>query len=356
MKCRRFPPFEANVVETNPRRLRSPARGIVGGPQPWLHRPPQFFLRLRAILVVGLLAGLGGCNGASGPSGAATSGNDTEPAKLRVLVTTGMIADIAQAVVGDDGSVVALMGPGVDPHLYQPTTRDQRRLREADLVLYNGLHLEGKMVEVFEALAREKTVVAVTAGMPPDRLLAGSGGGGQHDPHVWFDVTLWQLATAAVVEACAGVAPAQADAFRTRGTVYLEQLAELDQYCRSRVAEVPETRRVLVTSHDAFHYFGQAYGFEVVGIQGISTESEAGLRRLTECVDLIRSRQVPAIFPESSVSRAAVERVARDSGAKLGKELYSDALGAAGGPAGSYRGMIRHNIDAIVDALGEAAP
>jgi manganese/zinc/iron transport system substrate-binding protein len=244
-----------------------------------------------------------------------------------------------------------MMGPGVDPHLYQPTTRDQRRLRQADVILYNGLHLEGKMVEVFEALAREKTVVAVTAGMPDDRLLSGDKSGGQPDPHVWFDVGLWKLATRVVIDTLATAAPGEAEGFRLRGSRYLEELDELDEYCRRRISELPVERRVLITSHDAFQYFGKAYGFEVVGIQGISTESEAGLRRLAECVDLIRQRRVAAVFPESSVSPAAVQRVAQDSGAKVGPELYSDALGAPEGPAGTYPGMIRSNVDVIVEAL-----
>ena len=344
MQCRTSPPVKANLAKVNLASGSAPPQSARGGTAPRQRIPA-------AILVAVLVWGGAGCQVSSTPSE-----TGSESRKLRVLVTTGMIADIAQAIVSEDGTVASLMGPGVDPHLYQPTTRDQRRLREADLVFYNGLHLEGKMVEVFEALAREKRVVAVTAGIPPDRLLGEAEGGGQHDPHVWFDVALWQIAAETVIQACVEADPSHADAFRSRGAQYLEQLAELDQYCRSRANGLPESRRVLVTSHDAFHYFGRAYGFEVVGIQGISTESEAGLRRLTECVDLIRQRQVPAIFPESSVARAAIERVARDSGARLGRELYSDALGASDGPAGSYAGMIRHNIDAIVDALGGSSP
>ena len=295
------------------------------------------------------LLGMGpGCRPDPANENLATTGEG-----ISVLVTTGMIADIAQAVVGDAGQVTVLMGPGVDPHLYQPTTRDQRRLRQADVVLYNGLHLEGKLVDVFEALSREKTVVAVSAGIPADRLLGGAESGGQPDPHVWFDVGLWKLATEVVINTLAAEVPGEAKGFRSRGDRYLAELETLDQYCRTRVAEIPAERRVLVTSHDAFQYFGRAYGFEVFGIQGISTESEAGLRRLAECVDLIRERKVPAIFPESSVSPAAVQRVGQDSGVRLGPELYSDALGAADGPAGTYRGMIRHNVDLIVEALRE---
>lgn len=303
---------------------------------------------MRCCLILCLFVAGSGC----GPD-TANVNPTAEGTGVTVLVTTGMIADIAQAVVGDAGEVSVLMGPGVDPHLYQPTTRDQRRLRQADVVLYNGLHLEGKLVEVFESLSREKTVVAVTSAIPAGRLLGGAESGSQPDPHVWFDVGLWKMAAEVVINTLAAAAPAEAEGFRRRVDQYLGELEILDQYCRTRVAEVPAERRVLITSHDAFQYFGRAYGFEVFGIQGISTESEAGLRRLAECVDLIRDRQVPAIFPESSVSPAAVQRVAQDSGVRLGSELYSDALGAADGPAGTYRGMIRYNVDMIVDALRE---
>jgi manganese/zinc/iron transport system substrate-binding protein len=173
---------------------------------------------------------------------------------------------------------------------------------------------------------------------------------------VWFDVGLWKLATKVVIDTLIVAAPENAEGFRRRGALYLEELEALDQYCRERIAELPVERRVLITSHDAFRYFGKAYGFEVIGIQGISTESEAGLRRLADCVDLIRHRSVSAIFPESSVSPAAVQRVAQDSGARLGAELYSDALGPANSPAGTYRGMIRYNVDLIVEALRDSPP
>ena len=316
-------------------------------PQPSAGRPPLF----RCLAIICLLMLGWGCR-----HDPASESRQSEQVGISVLVTTGMIADIARAVVGDAGSVTVLMGPGVDPHLYQPTTRDQRRLREAQVVFYNGLHLEGKMVEVFEALAREKPVIPIASGIPPERLLGGTESGGQHDPHVWFDVELWKLATEVVVDTLTAAVPEDAVGFRTRGDRYLEELESLDQYCRKRIADIPAERRVLITSHDAFQYFGRAYGFQVFGIQGISTESEAGLRRLAECVDLIRQQGVSAIFPESSVSPAAVQRVAQDSGARLGPELYSDALGPAESPEGTYRGMIRHNVDLIVEALRDPPP
>jgi manganese/zinc/iron transport system substrate-binding protein len=271
--------------------------------------------------------------------------------RISVLATTGMIADAARIVGGERARVAALMGPGVDPHLYQPTARDQAELKAAQLVLYNGLHLEGRMVEVFEALARKKPVVAVSKDVPVDRLLAWQTSAGMHDPHLWFDVGLWQEVVRTIAAAYARVDPAGADQYRRRADEYVAELDGLDRYCRDRAGEVPAAERVLITSHDAFHYFGKAYGFDVVGIQGISTETEAGLKAITDAVDLIRSRRIKAIFPETSVPRGAIERVARDSGAALGAELYSDALGALDGPAGTYAGMIRANIDHIVDGL-----
>lgn len=274
--------------------------------------------------------------------------------KLSVLATTGMIADAARIIGGEDADVTALMGPGVDPHLYQPTAQDQGKLKGARLILYNGLHLEGRMVEIFENLAKRKHAVAVSSGIPEDRLLAWDAGG-LHDPHIWFDVQLWRQAVATTVDAFVKADPAREEKYRERARAYDAELDSLDKYCRDRAAEVSEGQRVLITSHDAFHYFGRAYGFEVVGIQGISTDSEAGLKAITDAVDLIRSRKIRTIFPETSVPRAAIERVANDSGAALGEELYSDALGESDGPAGTYVGMIRSNIDQIVNGLRSSA-
>ena len=265
-----------------------------------------------------------------------------------------MIADAARIVGGEHADVSALMGPGVDPHLYQPTARDNGKLKAARLVFYNGLHLEGKMVEIFESLAKQKRVVAVSSGISEGRLLSWKASAGMHDPHIWFDVQLWQEAVRAIAQAYADADPPHAADYNRRSADYLAELDRLDQYCRERAAELTEGERVLITSHDAFHYFGRAYGFEVVGIQGISTDSEAGLKAITDAVDLIRRRHIRAIFPETSVPRAAIERVARDGETALGPELYSDALGAPESPAGDYVGMIRTNIDNIVNSLKKA--
>jgi manganese/zinc/iron transport system substrate-binding protein len=290
-----------------------------------------------------------GCDAPTGSgTGLPVSGSGK---KIPVLATTGMIADAARIVGGEHVEVTALMGPGVDPHLYQPTARDQGRLQSAQIVLYNGLHLEGKMVETFESLAKKKTVVAVARDIPPAKLLGWDATGGLHDPHIWFDVVIWQSAVKTIAAAYSEADPAHRVAYEENSRKYLAELELLHVYCLKRARELPPEHRLLITSHDAFHYFGRAYGFEVVGIQGISTETEAGLKAITDAVDLIKKRKLPAIFPESSVPKAAIARVANDSGARLGPELFSDALGATDSTAGTYVGMIRTNIDHIVDAL-----
>lgn len=303
---------------------------------------------------------LSGCLDTPNSSQPESAGPSEKPGpgtgKLQVLATTGMIADAARNVGGDLVEVSALMGPGVDPHLYQPTARDQGRLKTAQLVLYNGLHLEGKMVEALEALGRSKPVVAVTRDIPIDKLLSWSDSAGMHDPHIWFDVQLWQTVVGTITQALSGAVPQHTVRFESQAAAYLRELKLLDAWCRSRAAQLPEDQRLLITSHDAFHYLGRAYGFEVVGLQGISTESEAGLKAITDAVDLIKQRKLRAIFPESSVQRAAIERVARDSGAALGPELYSDALGAPDSPAGTYAGMIRANFEHIVESLLGTSP
>jgi manganese/zinc/iron transport system substrate-binding protein len=301
--------------------------------------------QLSLLILAALLAG---CSpAASGPIAAGKSPSG----KLAVLATTGMIADAARIIGGEHAEVAALMGPGVDPHLYQPTARDQEKLKSAQLIFYNGLHLEGKMVEIFESLAARKRVVAVSCGIGPDRLLSWKTSGGMHDPHIWFDVKLWQEAVRSIARGYSEADPPHAPDYERNASEYLKTLDDLDEYCRERAGELAENERVLITSHDAFHYFGRAYGFEVVGIQGISTDTEAGLKAITDAVDFIRRRHVRAIFPETSVPRAAIERVARDSSARLGPELYSDALGSPDSSAGTYAGMIHTNIDNIVNAL-----
>ncbi|MBI3862571.1 MAG: zinc ABC transporter substrate-binding protein [Planctomycetia bacterium] len=303
----------------------------------------------RKFLIVPLLLVACGCGSDPTAAGPATAGGAS--GRLRILATTGMIADAARRVGGDLVEVTALMGPGVDPHLYQPTARDQSQLKAAQLILYNGLHLEGKMAELFESLSKQKHVVAVSHDLPTEKLLSWRESAGMHDPHIWFDVTLWQQAVRTISRACSEADPAHAADFEQRSSDYLAELEHLDRECHELADRLPRDRRVLITSHDAFHYFGKAYGFDVVGIQGISTETEAGLKAITDAVDLIRRRKIRAIFPETSVSRAAIERVATDGHVSLGSELYSDSLGSPDSPAGTYVGMIRANMENIVKSL-----
>ena len=303
------------------------------------------------ITVFGLLLGLaaGGCSRT--PSGSA---EDLANRTIRVVATTGMVADLAREIGADRVEVAALMGPGVDPHLYTATAGDVERIDRADLILYNGLHLEGKMGDVLESAARDRPVVAVTDTCDGARLL-GQPGADYKDPHVWFDVALWAQATRAVGDALAGLDPTHADGYRAREAAYRERLEALDAEVRAAIGEIPEARRVLITSHDAFRYFGRAYGIEVAGLQGISTVVESGLQERAAIVDLVIARGVKALFVESSVSPKAIEAVLDDlrrrgHDVKLGGKLFSDAMG--GDPETShYVGMVRANVRTIVEAL-----
>jgi manganese/zinc/iron transport system substrate-binding protein len=287
----------------------------------------------------------------------ATVGLPAATARLRVVTTTSIVTDLVRQVAGDFAQVEGLMGPGVDPHLYKPTAADIVRLQRAEVIFYNGLMLEGRMTDVFTKLARSKRhVYAVTESIPEDELLQPAAFEGHFDPHVWFDVQLWAKCVDTVVAGLAAADSANADAYRRQGEAVRARLAALHAWARAKADELPAERRVLVTSHDAYNYFGRAYGFTVVGLQGISTATEAGLADVARLSDFIRTRGVKAVFVESSVSPATIERVARDSGARVGGELFSDAMGEPGQieggyNLGTYEGMIKHNLSTIVDAL-----
>jgi manganese/zinc/iron transport system substrate-binding protein len=273
-----------------------------------------------------------------------------------VVTTTNYVADLARRVGGDAVRVEALMGPGVDPHLYKASESDVRRLDSADLILYSGLSLEGKMGDILDKMERGRPVVAVAGAVPEAELLAPPAFTYAYDPHVWFDVSLWRLTLPGVADALAGLMPEQAPTFRDAAAAYDAELAELDAWVRQEISSIPEEQRVLVTAHDAFGYFGRAYGFEVVGLQGISTASEAGLQDVERVVELIAQRRIPAIFVESSVPRRAIEAVQaavsdRGHEVAIGGTLYSDSMGAAGTPEGEYPGVVRSNVTTIVEAL-----
>jgi len=284
------------------------------------------------------------------------SGGDLSTRQVRVVTTIGMITDVAQNVGGERVSVTGLMGPGVDPHLYKASEGDVGRLSEADMILYNGLHLEAKMGEVLEQMGGRTKTVAVTGGIDEALLLSPPEFEGAHDPHVWFDVTLWMQAAETIRDALIELDPGSADLYRANAQAYLAKLAELQAYVQEQTARVPEQQRVLITAHDAFNYFGRAYGFEVRGLQGISTATEAGTGDVQALADFIADSQIPAIFVESSVPVRTIEAVqaavqARGFQVKIGGELFSDAMGDRGTEEGTYIGMVRHNVDTIVGAL-----
>ena len=308
----------------------------------------------RRWLALALIAALilSGCGRVA--SGAAQV--DVEGRQVRAVATIGMIADVVEQVGGERVTVVGLMGPGVDPHLYKASEGDVIRLAEADIVFYNGLHLEAKMAEVFERMQGRTRTVAVTDGIPRDLLLAPPAFAGAFDPHVWFDVSLWMYTVEAVRDALIDLDPGSADIYRANADRYLAELADLHAYVTAQAERIPPQQRVLITAHDAFNYFGRAYGFEVRGLQGISTATEAGTADVQELADFIVERRIRAMFVESSVSPRAIEAVqaavrARGFEVAVGGQLYSDAMGSPGTPAGTYIGMVRHNIDTIVAAL-----
>jgi manganese/zinc/iron transport system substrate-binding protein len=252
----------------------------------------------------------------------------------------------------------------VDPHLYKATAGDILKMQRADVIFYSGLHLEGRMTDVFTRVARQgRKVYALAERMPEERLLHPEGTEGLEDPHVWFDPELWAHGVDTVVEGLAAVDPAGAADYAARGEQVRAEILALHAWARARLETVPPQRRIVVTSHDAFAYFGRAYGYRVVAIQGISTVTEAGLADVVTMIDFIKRERVPAIFVESSVPHATIERVSRDAGARVGGELFSDALGARGDmregggeryDVGTWTGMFKHNVNTIVEALTQS--
>ncbi len=305
-------------------------------------------------LVCALVVGLPGCS--SGPPAF-----DKPP--VRVVCTTTMVADMVKGIGGDRVTVDTLMGPGIDPHRYQPIAGDRQKIEGAHLVFFNGLHLEGKMTDTFEKSRGRIRGYAVTDGIDKAQLRHAEVDGGEHDPHVWFDVMLWSKCVGTVKDALTALDPAGKDVYQKNADAYLKELEALDKEIRVELARVsPQENRVLVTSHDAFGYFGRAYGFDVKGLQGVSTASESGTRDVKELVDFLGKNKIPAVFTETSVPEAGLKTVLdackRDHGHTVqlvgGKDaLYSDALGAPGTSGETYAGMIRHNVKVIVTALSK---
>jgi len=294
----------------------------------------------------------------AGPS-ARAAGPDRYP--YRITCTVGMVADIVSQVAGDKAAVTGIIGAGVDPHLYQATRSDIAALMRADMVFYNGLMLEGKMADMLVQVARNRPVYAVTEGIDRARLLSPPEFEGHYDPHVWMDPVLWKDCTRMVAKTLSEFDPDHAAYYQSNFKCYAKELDALHAYGQRVLATVPEARRVLITAHDAFNYFGRAYHIEVRGIQGISTESEAGIADINRLVDLIVTRKIAAVFVETSVSDKNVEALtegARSRGAEVavGGRLFSDAMGQPGTYEGTYIGMLDHNVTTIARALGGKAP
>ncbi len=306
--------------------------------------------KLISSIAIVALAGLflvGCAAGASGPV--------ADDGKLTVVTTTTIIADVVKELSGDLVEVQALMGPGVDPHLYKASAGDVKRMANADMVVYNGLHLEGRMGEVFENI-KDKIIFAANENIDESMLLDFETNPGHFDPHVWFDVQIWKGAAERITEGLQELDPENTVAYDDHLASYLGELDELDQYVRDRTEELDADKRVLVTAHDAFQYFGHQYGYDVRGLQGISTDAEAGTADVRELADFIVEKQIKAIFVESSVPRKNIEALqeavkAKGFDVEIGGELYSDSTGDVGTPAESYIGTVRENIDTIVDAL-----
>lgn len=277
--------------------------------------------------------------------------------RLKVTTTTSMVTDLVKSVGGDRVEVQGLMGAGVDPHLYKASASDITKLQRAEVIFYNGLLLEGKLQDVFAKMARtKKHVYAVTEAIAEKDLLEPESFGGHYDPHVWFDVTLWGQCVESVVKGLSEFDPKSKDYFEKRGKETQSKMRDLHQWASKKAAELPKEKRILITSHDAFNYFGRAFGFKVVGLQGISTVEEANLAAITQMVDFVRKQKIKAIFVESSVPPNAIKRISDDAGVKIGGELFSDAMGTPGQmengyDLGTYEGMIKHNLTTVVNAL-----
>jgi manganese/zinc/iron transport system substrate-binding protein len=269
-------------------------------------------------------------------------------AEAKVVATTNLLGDLVKKISGEKIISDSLMGEGVDPHLYRATAQDLAKLQRAEIILYQGLHLEGKMGEVLEALSKRKKVYAIAERLPKEKVISVDG---VADPHVWFDPELWIACAEEVKNILSENYPAHKENFEKNFVEWAAQVRILHKEGKVKLAKVPKERRVIITSHDAFRYFGRAFEVEVRGIQGLSTDSEVGLREMDSVIELIRKRKIAAIFVESSVPPHAIHRVRDKSGAKLGGELYSDALGPHKGRTGTYTGMLQHNIDTVVGAL-----
>ncbi|AYB44529.1 metal ABC transporter solute-binding protein, Zn/Mn family [Paenibacillus lautus] len=307
---------------------------------------------LMGAAILSLLLVLSAC--ASGEAKQNGESSEQPDKRIRVVTTIGQIAEPISVIGGDRVEVLSLMGPGVDPHLYNATQGDIKKLDSGDVIFYSGLHLEGNMTEIFEQIGKNKPVLAIADAIPKDRLLQDDTQA--TDPHVWFDIDLWKTSLDSAVEELKSLSPADADYFEENKEKYFAQLDELKAEAKDKLGQIPEEQRVMVTAHDAFGYFGRMHDLEVVGLQGLSTEDEIGLSDINGTIDLLLQHKVPAVFVESSVNPASINAViegAANKGLdiKLGGELFSDAMGETGTTEGTYIGMYRHNVETIYHAL-----
>ncbi|WP_318247473.1 metal ABC transporter solute-binding protein, Zn/Mn family [Rossellomorea aquimaris] len=307
--------------------------------------------RLMALIgmIIVLMGGLilAGCgNKASKPS------ND----KIVVTTTIGQIGDAVKNIGGNHVEVHSLMGPGVDPHLYKAKQSDIGKLQDADIIFYSGLHLEGKMLEIFEKMNEEKPTYAIADSIPKEKLRKDAADNTALDPHVWFDIDLWKIALEKVRDGLIEIDPENKEDYLKNTESYFAELDGLKAYAEKEMSTIPEEQRVLVTAHDAFNYFGAKYDLQVMGLQGLSTDAEYGLADVQSLVNTLVDRNIKAVFVESSISEKSINAViagAKDKGheVSIGGELFSDAMGKEGTEDGTYIGMYRHNVDTIVDAL-----
>ena len=282
--------------------------------------------------------------------------DNKEPQKLKIVVTTNILGDMVRNIVKNKAEVTTLMGSGVDPHLYKATQNDITALMDADIIIYNGLHLEGKMGEVFERIDNEKLIVAASDGIPDSLLITSNEFQGSHDPHIWFDPTLWSKACEYVTKQIASQDSTIKDIVKHQGRLYAHNMLGIDFWIKQELKKIPDERRILITAHDAFGYFGRAYNLDVKGLQGLSTLSEYGLKDVTEMVDFIIANKVKSIFVETSVNEQSIKSViegCKEKGyeLKMGNSLFSDAMGEPNKIGGSYLDMMKYNVNSIIKGL-----
>lgn len=276
--------------------------------------------------------------------------------RFSIVCTTSIIEDTVRQLIGDDAQVISLMGPDIDPHLYRAREHDIQTLSSANLIIYNGLHLEGKLADVLASMNRYVPTIGLANELDPTRFITSPEYATLYDPHIWFDVRIWIDIVHVLRDALMKHDPEHADAYASRAHAYSNELENLDRWIHEQISRLAPEQRILVTAHDAFHYFGRAYGFQVVALQGISTESEAGIKDVQTLVDFIVTHKVRALFVEASIPERNIQAVqqavrARGFEVKIGEQLYSDALGSIGSSADTYIGMVRHNVNAIISAL-----